>query len=64
MTNPARATPTIRTAISLFALVSLLAACSASEYDRQREWRLRECEKLLYTEDINSCKAATPDYVE
>lgn len=42
----------------------LLGACSAGQFDREREWRLRECEKLLYPEDIKSCKAATPDYVE
>ncbi|GAB3370370.1 hypothetical protein NCG89_09605 [Spongiibacter taiwanensis] len=43
---------------------SLLSACSSGQFDSEREWRLRECEKLLYPEDVRSCKAATPDYVE
>ena len=52
------------TPLRLFALplALLLPACSSGQYDYSREWRLRECEKLLYPSDVADCKKSTPHY--
>ncbi|AKH68153.1 hypothetical protein IMCC21906_00460 [Spongiibacter sp. IMCC21906] len=47
----------------LMACMSLSGCSSNPEYDSQREWRLRQCEKLLYEEDKTACRKNTPDYL-
>ncbi|WP_372860908.1 hypothetical protein [Spongiibacter sp.] len=47
----------------LAALLCLaVSSCGSGQYDDQREWRLRECEKILDTSDRAACLRATPHY--
>lgn len=45
-------------------LLLWLSGCASSEYDAQREWRLRECEKILYEDDRAACMRNTPHYTD
>jgi len=56
----------MRYAVILAVLASCagLSACSSGQYDAQREWRLRECEKILYKDDRAACLRNTPHYVQ
>ena len=40
-----------------------LGACGSTQYDDEREWRLRECEKILNEEDKSKCRKSTPNYI-
>ena len=45
------------------AALATLQACGNPQYDQQREWRLRECEKILSEVDKNQCRKNTPHYL-
>ncbi len=47
----------------LLAAPLLLQACGSPQYDDQREWRLRECEKILSEVDKSRCRKNTPHYL-
>lgn len=50
--------------IAVLVLSGWLSACASGEFDDAREWRLRECEKILNPTDRENCIASTPDYIE
>ncbi|WP_374961884.1 hypothetical protein [Spongiibacter tropicus] len=56
----------MRYAVILFTLAACagLSACASGQYDAEREWRLRECEKILYEEDRSACMRNTPHYIQ
>ena len=57
-------TPRARNLFVAAASALLLVACASQEFDDAREWRLRECEKILHPTDRKNCIANTPNYID
>lgn len=49
--------------LATLAMAGLICGCSSGQYDQQREWALRECEKILDPRDRRDCAENTPHYI-